>query len=131
MEEFCGYKSLDGSLHANRESCLKADKAFQLKKFKDQVEKLGYFMDERLNKIGNEVLPINHSINSHLSKREIDELRLSIRKSIRTVLLELFVSNQKDIEQIWKDSKILAKELNDEMSKFKQEQPWWLKLKWW
>lgn len=118
MEEFCGYKSLDGRLHEKEESCRKADLEYKINIVKQKFSVLDHFITKKIYEHyrysqGKDYIP-NHFIEE--------------------TLIYIFANYKKELLDIYRESKLIQKELDELHEEYKKSswsRNWWLKFKWW
>lgn len=119
MEEFCGYKSLDGSLHETEESCREADLKFRTNEIKKKFSKIDDLIRDKI---------------WHLCQRTHGNANVNISE-IEDILIYIFANKKKELLEIYNQGDLLKKELDILHESYNKTNysfgNWWLKFKWW
>lgn len=118
MKEFCGYKSLDGSLHETQQSCQRADHQYKVYKIKEKFNKIEDFIRGQL-KESYRYSTGNDYVNNYI---------------IESMMIYIFANKRQELLDIYKQGDLMKKELDDLKKEYDKSQhncKWWLKVKWW
>lgn len=117
MKEFCGYKSLDGSLHETEESCKKADYNHKVESIKLKFRVIDKVIEGWIKRYYLSTGPTGTSMNL-----------------VEQIVIHIFANHKQELLSIYKEGALMQKELDElkkDYDKSKWSSNWWLKFKWW